>query len=120
MIETLCFALANFLLYVLYTVFGMTLLPASLRCKEKRTFSFLLAPLLGAAVWAVPGPFWLFSHNHWDLALRLLIAVIWCGFRWKTLFLPKGKTSYVVFAVIFAFSVGISRLVYPFEIGGGA
>ncbi|MBO4630748.1 MAG: hypothetical protein J5858_02375, partial [Lentisphaeria bacterium] len=120
MIEILWFALANFLLYVLYTVFGMTLLPASLRCEEKRTFSFLLAPLLGAAVWAVPGPLWLFSHNHWDLALRLLIAVIWCGFRWKTLFLPKGKTFYVVFAVIFAFSVGISRLVYPFEIGGGA
>ena len=120
MIEVLYFALANFLLYVLYTVLGMTLLPASLRCEEKKTFGFLLAPLLGAAVWTAPGPFWLFSHNHCDLALRLLIAVIWCGFRRKSLFLPKGKTFYLVFAVIFAFSVGISRLVYPFEIGGGA
>ena len=119
MIEILCFALANFLLYVLYTVLGMTLLPASLRCEEKKTFSFLLAPLLGAAVWAAPGPFWLFSHNHCDLAVRLLIAVIWCGFRWRSLFWPKGKTFYLVFAVIFTFSVGVSRMVYPFEIGGG-
>ena len=69
MIEILWFALANFLLYVFYTVLGMTLLPASLRSEEKKTFSFLLAPLLGAAVWAVPGPFWLFSHNHCDLAV---------------------------------------------------
>ncbi len=120
MIEVLYFALANLLLYIFYTMFGMTLLPASLRCEEKKTFGFLLAPLLGAAVWTAPGPFWLFSHNHCDLALRLLIAVIWCGFRRKSLFLPRGKTFYVVFAVIFAFSVGISRLVYPFEIDGGA
>ena len=57
MTAILCFALAILLLYVLYTVFGMTLLPASLRCEEKKTFGFLLAPLLGAAVWTVPGPF---------------------------------------------------------------
>ena len=35
MIEIICFALANLLLYVLYTIFGMSLLPASLRCEEK-------------------------------------------------------------------------------------
>jgi|GEM_PF-1831145 len=119
MIETFYFSLTNLLLYVLYMVFGMTLLPASLRSEEKKTFSFLLAPLLGAAVWAVLSPSWFLSHQQWNLPVRLLLAAIWCGFRWKTLFLPKGKTPYLVFAVIFAFSVCISRLVYPFEINGG-
>ena len=118
MIEILYFSLANFLLYVLYTVFGMTLLPASLRREEKKTFSFLLAPLLGAAVWAVLSPSFLF-HHPWDLAVKLLLAAVWCGFRRRTLFLPKGKTPYLVFAVIFAVSVCLSRLVYPFEINGG-
>jgi len=119
MMEILYFSLANFLLYVLYAVFGMTLLPASLRREEKKTFSFLLAPLLGAAVWIVLGPSVLSFHHPWDLPIRLLLAAIWCVFRWRSLFLPKEKTPYTVFAVIFAASAGISRLVYPFEIDGG-
>lgn len=118
MMELFYFALANLLLYVLYTVFGMTLLPASLRSEEKKTFSFLLAPLLGAAVWAVLSPNFLF-HHPWDLPIRLLLAAVWCGFRRRTLFLPKGKTPYLVFAVILVFSACLSRLVYPFEINGG-
>ena len=118
MMEVFYFALANFLLYVLYSVFGMTLLPASLRREEKKTFSFLLAPLLGAGVWAVLSPSFLFQHP-WDLPVRLLLAAAWCGFRWRTLFLPKGKTPYLVFAVVFVVSVCLSRLVYPFEINGG-
>ena len=119
MMETFYFSLTNLLLYSLYTVFGMTLLPASLRSEEKKQFSFLLAPLLGAAVWVVLSPSWLISCHPWNLPVRLLIAVVWCGFRRKTLFLPKEKTPYVVFAVIFAISVWISRLIYPFEINGG-
>ena len=113
------FSLANFLLFVLYTVFGMTLLPASLRREEKKQFSFLLAPLLGAAVWVVLSPSWLFSQSPWNLPVRLLVAAVWCGFRRKTLFLPKVKTPYPVLAVLFLFSVCLSRLVYPFEIDGG-
>ena len=49
MMEIFYFSLTNFLLYVLYTILGMTLLPGSLRREEKKAFSFLLAPLLGAA-----------------------------------------------------------------------
>ena len=119
MMALINFSLTNFLLYALYTVFGMTLLPASLRSEVKRPFSFLLAPLLGAAVWVVLSPSWLFSHSSWNLPVRLLVAAIWCGFRWKTLFLPKAKTPYLVFAVIFSISICISRLLYPFEINGG-
>lgn len=117
--ETLCFALTNFLLYALYTVFGMTLLPASLRSERKKAFSFLLAPLLGAAVWIALSPSWLFSNAPWNLPVRLLAAAVWCGFRRKTLFLPKEKTPYLVFAVVFPVSVFISRLIYPFEINDG-
>ena len=116
--ELLYISLTIFPLYVLYTVFGMTLLPASLRSKEKQSFSFLMASLLGAAVWIVLSTSWLFSHNPWNLPIRLLAAAVWCGFRWKTLFLPKEKTPYMVFAVIFPISVCLSRLVYPFEING--
>ena len=119
MTELLYFALAHFLLCVLYTVFGMTLLPASLRREGKRAFSFLLAPLLGAAVWVVLSPSWLFPRSPWNLPIRLLLAAAWCVFRRRTLFLPKEKTPYAVFAVIFPISVCISRLVYPFEIDGG-
>ena len=117
--ELFFFSLTNFLLFVLYTVFGMTLLPAFLRSEEKKPFSFLLAPLLGAAVWVVLSSSWLFSHSPWNLPIRLLVAAIWCGFRRKTLFLPKKKTPYPVFAVIFPVSVWISRMLYPFEIDGG-
>ena len=60
MAEVFYFAFANLLLYALYTVFGMTLLPASMRQDDKKPFSFLLAPLLGAAVWVVFSPSWLF------------------------------------------------------------
>lgn len=119
MMELFFFSLTIFLLYVLYTVFGMTLLPASLRSEEKRTFSFLLTPLLGAAVWIVFSTSWLFFRNPWNLPIRLLVAAVWCGFRWKTLFLPKEKTPYLVFAVLFPVSVVLSRLIYPFEINGG-
>ena len=117
--EIFYFSLTNFLLYVLYSILGMTLLPGSLRREEKKAFSFLLAPLLGAAVWNAPAPLRLFYHAHWDLTVRLLVAAVWCCFRWKTLFLPKGKTPYLIFAFIFSFSVCLSRLVYPFEINGG-
>ena len=119
MTEIFYFSLANFLLYVLFSVFGMTLLPASLLREEKKTFSFLLAPLLGAAVWVVLSPSCFLFHHPWDLPLRLLLAAIWCGFRRRSLFLPKVKTPYLVFAVVFVFSVCISRLIYPFEINGG-
>ena len=119
MTEILYFSLTNFLLYVLYTVFGMTLLPGSLRREEKKAFGFLLAPLLGAAVWIMLGTSWLFFREPWNLPLRLLIAAVWCGFRSGTLFLPKEKTPYLVLAVLFPVSVGMSRLVYPFEIDGG-
>ena len=118
MVEIFYFSLANLLLYVLYTVFGMTLLPASLRLEKKKPFSFLLAPLLGASAWAVLSPSF-FIHHPWDLPIRLLLAAAWCGFRWKTLFLPKGKTPFLVFAACLVYSVCISRLVYPFEINGG-
>ena len=118
MMELLEFALANLLLYVLYTVFGMTLLPASLRREEERTFGFFLAPLLGAAVWIMFSSF-LLSHHPWDLPIRLLLAAVWCVVRRRTLFLPKGKAPYLVLAVIVVFSAGLSRIVYPFEIDGG-
>ena len=118
MMELFEFSLANLLLYVLYTVFGMTLLPASLRREEERTFGFFLAPLLGAAVWIMFSSFFAF-HHPWDLPIRLLLAAVWCGIRRRTLFLPKGKVPYLVLAVIVVLSAGLSRIVYPFEIDGG-
>lgn len=119
MMEMVCFSLAHGLLFVLYAVFGMTLLPASLRRGGRRPYAFLVAPLLGAAVWVVLGTSWRFAGSPWNLPVRLLLAAVWCGVRRKTLFLPKEWTPYAVLAVGFVFSVGVSRLVYPFEIGGG-
>ena len=119
MIAFFNFTMANFLLCVPYTVFGMTLLPASLRSEKKKTFGFLLAPLLGAAVWVVLSPSWLFSHSSWNLPIRLFLAAIWCGFRWKSVFLPKEKTPYMVFAILLIISGCMSRMLYPFEINGG-
>lgn len=118
MMETVYFSLAHFLLFALYTLFGMTLLPASLRSDGKKPFAFLLAPLLGAAVWIIFS-LSLWEHQQWDIPVRLLLAAVWCGFRRKSLFLPKGKTPYLVLAVAFVCSVGISRMIYPFEIDGG-
>ena len=119
MIEALYFASAIFLLYVVYTIFGMTLLPASLRDADKRPFSFLLAPLLGAAVWLAVSPAWLFPNSPFYLPVLLIAAVAWCVLRRKVLFLPREKAPYAVFAAIFFAGVLISRIIYPFEIDGG-
>ncbi len=107
-------------------ILGMSFMPevkclASENCEDGKIVPFMLAPLLGAAVWLSLSVFFgmLFSYNA---VLILTLAAFFAGFayvRRQKLFFVRDKAVWLFVLVAVIFSLLVMYGVMPHKIGSG-
>ncbi len=115
------FIFLHLALLFFYGVFGMTLLPEFCRRPESRDVSFLISPLLGAAVWLAftVGIGTVLPYDALFLGASAVLALIWIFVRWKKLFPPENPRIWCLPFAAVVFSAVMSRLITPSGIDGG-
>ncbi len=119
--QLLFFYIFPIILLSLYGIFGMTLLPESLRRNGSTNTLFLVSPLIGSAVWLAltVGIGILVPYNVFYFSAMLLFAVVWVIWHRKKLFLPENPYIWFLPAVFAFVAAEMSLGIVPSEFDGG-